>query len=195
MTKEAFFDALLARLAGLPREERQRVVSYYEELLLDGLESGRDEQELIAGFGQVDDIARKIWEEYATSSPQKRGTGKKVLEGVAWFFFGLIVGLPLLLSAAALYLCGWAVLLSLAAAAVALGISGVYACVAAAFFLVSAPLNALFQIGAGLLMLGIFVLFTVGVWALFRLYIRFSRWLVACAKRKFVRRGATAHAL
>lgn len=51
----------------------------------------------------------------------------RILIGVAWFFGG-IIGFPLVLAAGVLYLCGWIVLLSLAITAVSLLLGGVASC-------------------------------------------------------------------
>ena len=65
MTKNEFLQQLLPRITGLPATEQQRILDYYNELVLDGVENGRDEEAIVAGFGSVEDAACKIWEDYA----------------------------------------------------------------------------------------------------------------------------------
>lgn len=189
MTKQAFFDALLAQLAGLPKAEQERVIGYYDELICDGIESGREEAAIIAGFGQVEDIARRIWEDYAAPPPKKRSAGMKVLIGTAWVF-GVLIGIPLAIVAVVLYIVGWAVLVSLAACAIAAGAAGAVTCGTAALDLAAVPLNALFQIGGGIFAVGFAVLLGVGTWTLFGCYGRLSRWLAVQIKRAFSRKEA-----
>ena len=43
MTKNEFLQQLLPRITGLPATEQQRILDYYNELVLDGVENGRDE--------------------------------------------------------------------------------------------------------------------------------------------------------
>ena len=61
MTKNEFLQQLLPRITGLPATEQQRILDYYNELVLDGVENGRDEEAIVAGFGSVEDAACKIW--------------------------------------------------------------------------------------------------------------------------------------
>lgn len=63
MKKEEFFARLFGSLVGLETEELERVKEYYVELLLDGMEEGRSEEEVIAHFGLPEGIAEKIWAE------------------------------------------------------------------------------------------------------------------------------------
>lgn len=188
MTKNEFLQQLLPRLTGLPATEQQRILDYYNELVLDGVESGRDEETIVAGFGSVEDAARKIWEDYAAPPVKVRSVGMRVLIGVAWFF-GAIVGFPLVMAAGVLYLCGWIILLSLAITAVSLLFSGVASCALMVTILGKAPQAALFQFGAGVLIIGLGILSSVGVYKLFRLYWAFSRGLSAFISRAFARKG------
>lgn len=188
MTKNEFLQQLLPRLTGLPATEQQRILDYYNELVLDGVESGRDEETIVAGFGSVEDAARKIWEDYAAPPVKVRSVGMRVLIGVAWFF-GVIVGFPLVMAAGVLYLCGWIILLSLAITAVSLLFSGVASCALMVTIFGKAPQAALFQFGAGVLIIGLGILSSVGVYKLFRLYWAFSRGLSAFISRAFARKG------
>ena len=178
MTKNEFLQQLLPRITGLPATEQQRILDYYNELVLDGVENGRDEEAIVAGFGSVEDAACKIWEDYAAPP----------IIGVAWFFGG-IIGFPLVLAAGVLYLCGWIVLLSLAITAVSLLLGGVASCAMMLAILGQAPQAALFQFGAGVLIIGLGILSSVGVFHLFRLYWVFSRRLSASISRAFARKG------
>ena len=175
MTKNEFLQQLLPRITGLPATEQQRILDYYNELVLDGVENGRDEEAIVAGFGSVEDAACKIWEDYAAPPIKTRSSGMRILIGVAWFFGG-IIGFPLVLAAGVLYLCGWIVLLSLAITAVSLLLGGVASC-------------AMLLFGAGVLIIGLGILSSVGVFHLFRLYWVFSRRLSASISRAFARKG------
>ena len=112
----------------------------------------------------------------------------RILIGVAWFFGG-IIGFPLVLAAGVLYLCGWIVLLSLAITAVSLLLGGVASCAMMLAILGQAPQAALFQFGAGVLIIGLGILSSVGVFHLFRLYWVFSCRLSASISRAFARKG------
>lgn len=128
MTRDEFLRRFLPRIAALPPEEQQRLCEYYNEILLDRMESGWEEEAAVAELGSVDELAERALEEYVQAAPvllgaadtpsRRRGAGWVVLKGFGWFF-GALIGVPLLLAALAVYACGWAVLASLAAAALA----------------------------------------------------------------------------
>jgi len=50
-------------LGTLAEEERKKVSAYYQELILDGMESGKTEEEVVAGFGDPAAVAGQILEE------------------------------------------------------------------------------------------------------------------------------------
>ncbi|MCI2046904.1 MAG: DUF4097 family beta strand repeat-containing protein [Faecalibacterium sp.] len=60
MNQETFLQQLGAALSPLSEIERARALEYYREMICDELESGRTEEEILAGFGTVADIATQI---------------------------------------------------------------------------------------------------------------------------------------
>ena len=58
MTKQEFFAALRRALSGLPLEERDNVLKYYEDYFLDA--EGESEDEIIRGLGDPQKIADDI---------------------------------------------------------------------------------------------------------------------------------------
>lgn len=71
MTKREFFDALTSRMKSLPKEEQNRVIRYYNEVLEDYMEDGMSEEEAVAQIEDVDTIAKRILLEYAMESHNK----------------------------------------------------------------------------------------------------------------------------
>lgn len=200
MTRDEFLRQLLSRIAALPPGEQQRLCEYYNEILLDRIENGWEEEAAVAELGRVDELAERALEEYVQTGPsapeaavypprRKRGAGWAVLKGFGWFF-GILIGVPLFLAAVAVYACGWAVLASLAAAALSLVLAGLAAGGTMAAFLLQNPLAAFFQLGGGLFSCGLGILLGVGTVHLFRLYARFTRFLSGRIGRLFHRKGA-----
>ncbi len=63
MNKETFLWRLMEGLSQLEESERTQVAAYYQELVLDGVESGKTEEEVVAGFGEPAAVARQILDE------------------------------------------------------------------------------------------------------------------------------------
>ncbi len=60
MNKEQFLAALRARLTGLPREDLERTLQYYREMIDDRIEEGMSEQAAVADVGDPDELAAAI---------------------------------------------------------------------------------------------------------------------------------------
>lgn len=63
MTKRQFFDALSERLRALPKEELNRTITYYNEIIEDYIEDGMSEAQVVAQLEPVDVIASRILHE------------------------------------------------------------------------------------------------------------------------------------
>lgn len=58
MNKKSFERELSAKLSGLPDDEREKILDYYDELYYEKLEKGESERDIIASFGTPAEIAR-----------------------------------------------------------------------------------------------------------------------------------------
>lgn len=63
MTKQAFMDALTKGLSSLSKEDRERIVEYYSEMISDRMEDGLSEEAAVADVGNWEDIAQQILSE------------------------------------------------------------------------------------------------------------------------------------
>lgn len=166
MNKQEFLAALARELEPLPREERERTLTYYGELIDDRLEDGQDEGEVIQSLGAPKAVAEELLGE--EEQPLAPNRGLRV-----WLVVLLVLGFPLwgslLLTAAVVLLCVFLCLyipafvlgvlaLSLLAGAV-LGVAGT------PFLIADTGLAAgLFQLGLAIGMLGLAALCAVGFW-------------------------------
>lgn len=180
-----------SHMAGLPRAERQRVREYYNEILLDGMETGKSEQEAVAALGDVEEIAARTVAEYEAAAPARRGkiTAGKVVLWVCAAPFILSIGVPLLAAALVLYLCVWIFIACFFVVSVSLALAGICAIVGLFFILLKNPLAALLQAGAGLLCLGLSLFVFVGSVALARQYIRFTVYMKNRLSARIRKRG------
>ena len=63
MNKEKFLDELRNRLSGLPQEDIEERIAFYEEMIDDRMEDGVSEEEAVSRIGSVENIARQIMSE------------------------------------------------------------------------------------------------------------------------------------
>ena len=61
MTKQLFLNELSAALHGLPREERYRTLSYYDELIDDRMEDGQSEEEAVESLEAQSKSPGRFW--------------------------------------------------------------------------------------------------------------------------------------
>ncbi|UQS81745.1 DUF1700 domain-containing protein [Bombilactobacillus folatiphilus] len=131
---------LTKELAALPTDERQEVVGFYQEFILD---AGFDQKDLLEDeLGTPKQLAHKILADYSLSStallpavvePQnpkekllKGGTSRRNLRIVWWIFLGMLaapIGIPTILVVAALLLAILVVFLAIGASFVAVVLS------------------------------------------------------------------------
>ncbi len=60
MNKVDFILELNEKLHGLPEDEIQKSIDFYDEIIDDRIEDGVDEQEVIASLGDIDEIVKTI---------------------------------------------------------------------------------------------------------------------------------------
>ena len=60
MYKYEFLTALREQLVGLPKEDIEERISFYEEMINDRIDEGKSEQEAVAEIGSVDEVVRQI---------------------------------------------------------------------------------------------------------------------------------------
>ena len=60
MTKQEFLNALSERLQGIPKEDREKSLEYYSEMIDDRTEDGLTEEQAVKAMGSVGEIADRI---------------------------------------------------------------------------------------------------------------------------------------
>ena len=67
MTKQEFLDRLHRSLAGLPLEDAEERLAFYDEMIDDRMEEGLAEEEAVSSFGAQEEIADQILSEIPLS--------------------------------------------------------------------------------------------------------------------------------
>lgn len=128
MTKQEFSDGLRKALKGLPQEDLERSIDFYQEMIDDRMEDGISEEEAVAGIGSVDEVADRILED----TPLAKLVREKVRPRrriKVWEIVLIAVGSPIWLSllisafavAVSLYAVLWVLVICLWAVDVSLG--------------------------------------------------------------------------
>lgn len=67
MNKTDFLENLKKRLGSISGNERQSVLDYYDEMISDGVENGKTEEEAVAELGSPESVVENILAEFAVS--------------------------------------------------------------------------------------------------------------------------------
>ena len=164
MNKFEFLTQLRAKLWSIPKEDAERSVEYYNEMIDDRMEEGLSEEEAVAAVGDVEEIAKNIIAESPGIQPEvQKGNQSRRLRW--WEIVLLILGSPvwvsLLIAVAAVifavFVSLWSVVISLYATAIALGVFAI-GCILGSFFMIGRFGEAMVVWGAALLCAGLAVL-------------------------------------
>lgn len=197
MTKQIFLNELAAALHQLPREERYRTLSYYDELIDDRMEDGQGEEEAVASLGDPEQIVREILGE-ETEEQESKSTGRKV-----WLIVLLILGFPLwgtLLIAGivlllCVYICLFIPVIVLGALAIGFLLAAILGAVGLPFLVLDVGLMAgglpagLFQLGLSITLLGLSVLCALGFYFTGKATVKVGRELWRRFRRSVSKKG------
>lgn len=179
MTAKEWLEILESELKKLPKAEREGIISYYNEMIADGLECGKDEQEIVNSLGNPFDVASKILQEngiyqkagegnqefYQTPPPRKNGLPVWAMLLIG--FFGVVVGIPVVVSLFAAWLAVvisfWVCFIAFVVSAVGCALGAI---VAIFMGIVGAIQNGWAIVGACILGTGVCSLLSVGFWYL-----------------------------
>lgn len=202
MNKVEFLSALRRKLAGLPPEERQNAMQYYEDYFADA--GPEHEAEAIAGLGSPEAVAQAILNDYRDLASHGDGSSGKgnpprqsrpIRRGISpWLLLAIVLlaiplGVPVLVTGVSLLGAFFAVLLCVLLAPVILGVVGigmVWGGIAALFH---APASGLLTIGAGLVLLALAGLLALLLLKLCMLFLPpLARGFVNLCRKPFERR-------
>ena len=106
MNTKEFIDKLQKKLRTLPKAEAAERISFYLEMIDDGIEEGLSEEEAIARIGSIEEIAGQIVSE-ANADEGKALSGKSKLSPLEWalVIIGSPIWLPIFIAAMAIFSC------------------------------------------------------------------------------------------
>ncbi len=170
MTKQNFLQSLRDKLSGLPPQEVEERLGFYNEMIEDRMEEGLSEEAAVDAVGSIDDIVEQIIADTPLAAIAKQAIRpKRRLK--TWETVLLILGSPiwgsLLIAAAAvafsLYVCVWAVIVCFWAAFVSVAACALGGIVGGGILVVyENPMTGGILIGAGLVCAGLAVFLFFG---------------------------------
>lgn len=166
MTKNEFVRKLKMKLSRLPKGDVEERIAFYSEMIDDRVEAGLSESEAVKDIGTVESVALQIKEEIQPSGGDNI-KAKKSRKG--WEIALIIIGAPIWISLIAavfsvilaLFVTLWTVVITLWATFVSLLVSGITLVVGGAFlYVICSSITGVAIIGAGILVLGVALLFS-----------------------------------
>lgn len=195
MKKEEFLRELRHKLAGLPKEDIDNRVSFYDEMISDMVDDGKSEEEAINELGGVDGVV----DEVAKDTPLVKLVKEKVkpshkLTGFEIFLLvlGFPLWFPLLMVFLALCLVFYVLVWVLVIVSYAVEVGLVGWAIATAIAFVASLANGAFNImtlGTMLLALGGAMLFVFACIGATKLTLKFSKRILVRIKSSFIKKG------
>ena len=195
MTKKEFFELFRQELAGLPKDDLEERVAFYEEIINDKMDEGKSEEQAIAELDSVQTIVEEIARETSLMKLVKeKYKPKRSLRGweIAMIILGFPLWLPLLITGIVLifvfYLLTWLISIIAWAVEVAFVASGFAGIIC---FLGSMADHAtdITLLGMGIAGIGGAILFVFVCYYAFILNLKISKGIFLCIKKSFMRRG------
>ena len=183
MNKKEFIKKIRQITFYLPKEETEKYIEYYSEIIDDAVEDGMSEQQAVESLGTVEEISAYIKENNARNSTAVNNNiniqkDKKRLP--VWAIVLIVLGFPiwfsLLSTVFSVYITLWCVIIALYAADLTIFCSGIVLLI---YPFISGEF-AYFMIisGAGLFLTGISIIICVGLVKLTKLYVKFTVFIV-----------------
>lgn len=197
MNKQEWLQALRSSLRGIPQEEAEKSIAFYDEMISDRMEDGMTEAEAVAAIGSVEEITAKIVSDTPLTKIVKENIKPRhALRGweIALLILGSPVWLPLLVAAVcvvlAVYVVLWAVILCLYAIDLSVAASGIASLAAACFYLTSGKLPAsAAALGLAFLCAGLTIFLFLGFGQVAKGLLFLSKKPLLTLKARLIRKG------
>ena len=187
MNKHVFLKKLGEQLADLPREDVERLVEFYAELIDDKVENGETEGQAVANLGPIEEIIEGlhsesqenfIWQQRVDNGRKADGYGARLAVTICAF----PIWLPL-------YLSAWTVIASLYISAVACGLAGAVFLIPSMIIMLQSAAVGFFQIGTCLAAAGFGIFLFVGTNYLTKYFLKCNRFFYNGIRYSFRKGG------
>lgn len=191
MNRVEFIEILDVELAALKRVEREKFITYYEEIIDDYMENGFEEEAVIEKIGNPKVIAKNILSEQDTVDIKVPLTNSKVINMIL-----LILGFPLwgslVFAGLMVVLSGviviWCIPFTAGVSALAFFLAGIYSIVATPFMIAEVLSVGMVQLGVGIASLGVSFLLAMATMYLCKNFAFFTKELSSRLLKLFNRK-------
>ena len=193
MNKKEFIEELRVRLSGLPKDDLENRLSFYEESINDRIDDGKTEEEAIKELGTIDEIVTQVAEETSLvtlvkekAKPKRKLTGAEIALIVICFPLWFPLVLTLLILCLVFCLVFWIV-----------GLIPLITCLSSflvgvaeffSYFQVIGEANSLGVLGMGIAGLGLALMLIPAVIYSVKGTIKLVKWIMTGIKKLFIRR-------
>lgn len=195
MLKYEFLTALREQLVGLPKEDIEERISFYEEMINDRMDEGKTEEEAVAEIGTVDEVVKEIaGDTKLVKLVKEKMTPKRSLRG---WEIALIIGsfpfwLPIVIVSLVLALVGFILIWTLVIVAytveTSLWVGSALSGISFIMTFVNGEPNFM-MLGMSVMALGGAILMIFGCYGATKLTIGLTKRMMIGIKSAFIRRG------
>ena len=196
MNKQEFLAQLRNGLVGMPQDDLEERLLFYEEMIDDRMEEGCSEEEAVSEIGSVEDVISQVVAEIPlTKLVKEKVTKKKGMK--VWEVILLILGSPIWLSLLiavfsvllSIYISLWSVIISLWSVFVALVGCALGGVVGGVFIAINGyAASGVATLAAGFVCAGISILLFYGCVAITKGFLVFTKkmaiWMKKCLIKK-----------
>lgn len=166
MTQNEFLSELKAHLSKIPKNEREKIVEYYAEIINDKIDEGKTEEQAVSELGSPEQVAQSVLEDYSDNDSKNKENKKS-------HSVGAIIGFSVLIPFVILMIAVLGVVsLSFIISSAALLIGGAAFLISSFWIFLQNFSAGLFQLGAGFFAAAIGVFAMYGSIAFGKLYFR-----------------------
>ena len=195
MYKYEFLTALREQLVGLPKEDIEERISFYEEMINDRMDEGKSEEQAVAEIGTVDEVVRQIASETKLvhlvkhkMTPKRSLRGWEVAIIIATFPFWLPVVITSFVLAFVGFILIWTLVIVTYSAETGLWAGGILSGISFAMTLIAGEPNYM-MLGSCLMGIGGALLMILGCYGSTKLTIGLTKRMMIGIKSAFIRKG------
>lgn len=196
MNRQEFISLLEIKLKGVPQEDINKTIEYYNEILVDKIEDGLSEEEAVDSLGKIDDIIKITLADISIPKlvKEKIGLNRKlktweIILLASTFYIWLpllLVGIVVII---AIYICIWSGVIGLGAGAISCGASAIIALLGFIDMFTGNFGSGLLLAGMGLILAGITILLGILTFLLAKIMVNVCKKLILKLKSLIVKRG------